>query len=311
VGVAIPISRGFDRTATSIPLVSTNRAPRQTLGASVRIREIADDDAAVILTRGRKRVSDKSTLAAEDLPGPIPDALASIAKISQQIRGLRSELTKVDPASEKGMKAQSEIAQLVAEYSRVVSSDGFKKVLDFLNAANSSLASGTSPDAIYRGARGSVGEVGSAILGLIQRGETATLGALTKNLDDLTKLDLSSVLQNPGVLDTLDSLVKGVSTALSGAGPTTETPITKSEPGLKSVIEAPKLQELTFEGADQLALSLRSYSSKDLIKAAAAGVSLDPANVLVLTAADPRDRDRTEDEEDPETIDTVYRGESV
>ncbi|MCB0351866.1 MAG: hypothetical protein KDD64_00025 [Bdellovibrionales bacterium] len=209
--------------------------------------------------------------------GYLASALKELSRLAKDLKEL--EQKKEEGSPEEGL--DDKILALQSEVSRIKTSDPFQRALEAGRSIEQSLQRGS----VSKRALGSVSSLlGDDYLNLVASGATGAISTIQRKLEDIASSDDPDQLINAG---------KDILKALAGAKAPTKSEEEKEKESEITLIDVPRYSEQQFAAAGALALSLRTYESRDLLQAVAGGYITDPKHLTELILTPPK-----EDEED-------------
>lgn len=270
--------------------------------ANQNIANSAIDDAAKLkLSKATDPSSETDTSLIEnaELPrgsGYINHALGALKKVTGRLNSISSELAEEALDEERRQALQSEQNSLYSEFERITQSDAFKKTLEVSAAIRSSLAYGGVTEGLLSSLRSFRGVLGESYLYLASNGALSNLQQLDRTLARLSGTKAAD-LSNPDLSRSLESDINQALTALNVSGFQTPKAEKAAEAAPAKVILRPKIQELDFGDTGELSISLRGYSSKDIIVAAVSGLGSSPTEMNQIIIKPP-EKDEDDDKKE-------------
>jgi hypothetical protein len=216
--------------------------------------------------------------------GLLRQLLTSIASVTERISQLQSDIVSGKLTQDQQQAYATEVSGLSSEYDRIRTSDSYKQITSITQQVQQSLLGGGSLNGVYSTLPSLRGLLGDDFLSIIRNGDFLRAKTLNDSIGTIGAADSSKFGSEDSVLNDVLAAVHKVFDALNGGASTN----TINNGLVIPVIQAPgdtiQATNLTFAGAGDIAISLRSYSTSDMIKLAAAHVDLDPVSVLMLVA---------------------------
>ncbi|MBX7137978.1 MAG: hypothetical protein K1X83_08345, partial [Oligoflexia bacterium] len=272
------------------------------LGTS-KLNLSVDDDAVITSLKKTSRKDNQALVAQAEKSsdpqssGQVFSLLKRLSEITSQLKDLKKELGTGTLIGDAKKALEDEIKNLSTEFSSITSSDDYKQLLEISQGITGALASGTSTTALAKSLKRYRGLLGDNILGLAQSGDLYRLGQFSGSLNGMATLDLSNVLTDDSVLENASSFLRTALKSLSGAEYQETTAQTESAQAQIKTVEAPEQQDLIFQGAGKIALTLRSYPPEELLKAAMNGLDIEAAGELILTIPKEKDEEKQRKDE--------------
>lgn len=247
---------------------------------------------------------EKEESSAMKVSGYLSSALRRLMTLSKEIDETQQDISD-DQNDPKNSLLQEKLDKLTGEIGEIISSDPFQRAQEAIDAIQGSLQNG----AISRKALSSVSSLlGDQFLDLATSGASASVSLISQRIDELSRISLD----DPESLSSqLFNIGKDVLSKLRHAKPVKVTEYEKQEQSTIPLIEAPELKEVSFQAAGELALSLRAYEAKDLLRAVGGGFLSDPSVLTQLMIEPPRSKrdedDQKENEEEQEDMKTATR----
>ena len=288
------LGSSFSPYLKSTSSLSLGQSQLRTFSLSQRV--IGDTEEDAIRKSIEEKTENTEEIKKEDaspikVGGYLSSALRRLMTLAGEVDDAQKEMTD-DENDPKNSLLQEKLQKLTGEVQEIVSSDPFQKTLEALNAIQSSLQNG----AISRRALSSVSSLlGDQFLDLVTSGASASVSLISQRVDELSRLSLD----DPAALSSqLLNIGKDVLGRLRNAKPPKETESEKQGQGAIPIVEAPELKEVSFQAAGELALSLRAYEPKDLLRAVGGGFVSDPSVLTQLMLEPPKsNRDKNKQEE--------------
>ncbi len=286
----VTANNSFGRAQYSVFAQKSRQGLGRELTIEMNLKGREDDAVKVSLSKNAKEAASAADAALQPKQeGYIVGALKQIAGVSKRISDLKKTLETGALTDAQRQATETEITNLSTEYSSIVGSDQYHELLRIVDAVNQGIQSGQDPRKFYKTLASQRGLLGDDILGLIQHGTSFNLGVISGSLSTLGSADLSNVLNDGSVLGTISSAVNTAWNALSGPDvQTTQTAPVAAEV-IKTLPNEINPQVTSFVGPDDVTLSLRSFSTDDLLTAALNGLDIGPVSVLTLTTKPDKD----------------------
>ncbi len=249
-----------------------------------------DKDLIIELSLNAKKKSEKLATAGDKLTAlsasPLNQALDAIAKIADRIDELQKQYAYSPLASREANSIATELGSLTKEFKRITEGSLFRRP-------------GSDPktpiDSQY------LSENDSFIRRLYGGGDVASISFFEQGMVGLANFDFAEILTDTSIRTRLDGFIKDIRSVLIPEEQKVAISKRSAEVGEITLISSPQAQLQNYGNGGNLSVSLLSYSSGDLIKAAAAHADFDATNVLLLTT-NPSDEDaadkRTEEKSD-------------
>ena len=261
-------------------------APRAGVSLKINITGTADDAALVSLSRpARVRGADPGAApgAVEAAPprrqaGLLQRMLESVAGITSEMRALRAKASQGLFSAEQKSAADAEIARLGAEYDRIVTSDSYRRIVDLTEQAARSMRAGDGCGSLDA----ERALLGDQFLTLVRQGQLFKIDAISRSLSGISAVDGAGLAGDEAQAESVHAAAVSVLEILSGA-PEEQQTLELSAAAVSGAAADPiRTIQMTFAGAEETALALRSYSPQDMLKLAAAHVEMDHLSVLTL-----------------------------
>lgn len=279
-GLSTRIAPRFAQPASSQPVFNTFKGSAVTVSISQEAKLKAAETDAV-------------RAPGQQVKGRLDSVLEGLGNVTSRITEIDGALADETLTADRKKALDEEKGALSDEFTRIVSSQEFSKLKDVLSGIQSSLAAGTSPRDLQRLLGSQASLIGSGVLGLLSYGDTGGLNQVTSILNSFGQV--TSETFNPGnarsmyaQIATAQKLLNGPVKELQGQG--IEKIVTEEQ----SVV-MPEMQEIQFISNDKFALSLKGYTGKGLLTAAASGVDLKKEDISILTLTPPKpEKDKKE-----------------
>lgn len=241
-------------------------------------------------------VKDAKELATdEDQPlkikGFLAGALNELGTLSERLTKLQSRLDSELLNEEQRKGLQGELKQVKDELGRIVDSEPFKKTMEVVGSLTALIQNGSVS---RRSLSSATALLGDDFINLAASGSLASVQTISHGLDRL-----STLAQNDNVADFTKS-IKEESNKLLGllSRAPAKKQVVQEEQKQESIklISPPELTQHSFESAGNLALSLRGYSGKDLLRAVAGGFVDNVESISQLIIEAPKKKDEEDDE---------------
>ncbi len=230
--------------------------------------------------------------------GTLDSILESLARVTTRISSIDSKVAEGSMTEEQKIAYAEEKNALTQEYDRITKSKEFGRITETLSAIQSSLSAGASPQDLQRLLSSSSSLLGSGVLGLVSYGNSGGLSNVSSILSGLA--GATSETLNSGGASYLRDQVLSAQKLLSGPTKAIEVErVSSAEVAAQQVVQ-PELQEMQFVSNDKYALSLKGYSGKGLLAAAASGLDLKESDISVLTLSIPKSDEEIEGEQEVE-----------
>lgn len=260
-----------------------------------------------LLSRRSKKMSDKAEAAKELEKDPnkvgkssLVSMLSELSNVTERMKELSKKLASQALSPEQTQAIRDEISGLQAQYSQAVQSDLYKKITEIAKQVSSNLANGGTTSASLSALKQYRSILGPEFLGIVQRGDLNRLSTLQRSLLDISETNPS--VGDLSALNKISAAIKSAAQALDGMTYQEEEKEITSTEVIPTVTELPSPTEMIFEGPGDIALSLKSFSSDDLFKMAAAHADLDSLNVLTLVIPPKDEEDKRKEEEEKDLI---------
>ncbi len=281
----VPIVQG--RRALTLGSGTDNFA--RTLKQAFVAPTIADDDAVkVTLSEKSGEASDALANSSFRKDGALPSLISALKDLAVKITDLRGKEGTLTPEQEAART--KELGALESQFTQLATGSDVKKLSELTDSVNGLLSSGISTDAIARGLASQQSLLGSNFIDLVRYGALSDIGTVKGFVESLSSVDATGDLSE--FISRAETTERALSTSSSGV----VIKLDRSEE--RSVEEDAPIQQLEtkYGAGGSLAIKVTSYSSRDLIKAAATGAIQDLSLLSQISIEKPA----TEEEEERE-----------
>lgn len=232
--------------------------------------------------------------------GMFGQLLSSIASVTEQLAQLQEKSSSDGLTQEQKNAFADEIKNLSSEYARIVTSDSYKQITSIAEQVRQSLQSGGSNQGLYSSLLSQRDLLGDNFLSIVRNGDALRANSLSDNISKLGSAD-SAALGTDKTLtnDILASIHKAID-ALSGMSNYAGQEQSLAIPVIQRPGDTIQPTQLTFAGAEDISLSLRSYSTSDMLKLASVHADINPVSVLMLVANPLKDGQKHESALNPD-----------
>ena len=282
----VPIVQG--RRALTLGGASDNLA--RSLKQAFVAPTVADDD-AVKVTLSLKSGEANEALANNTLrkDGALPSLISALKDIAERITDLKEKTEILSPEQEAART--KELAALQTQFTDLATGSDVKKLSDLSSSVSGLLSGGISTDAIARGLASQQSLLGSNFIDLVRYGALSDIGEVGSFVDSLSSVDPDGDLSE--FINRANSIERTLSTSSGGISIKVER---DSEEAPEEIVPLEQT-ESKFSAGGSLAITFTSYSSRDLIKAAATGAITDVSLLSQISIERPATKEEKEREE--------------
>jgi len=215
--------------------------------------------------------------------GLLGELLTSLSSVTGQIAKLQDQAAASGLSKDQAEAYANEIKGLTSEYGRIVQSDSFKKITDIAQQAQENLKNGNG-SGFYSALSSERGLLGDNFLSIIQNGDWLKATTLSQSFSKIGSVDTSSLGSDKYLVNDILKTIHTATDTLNSVAASSTSTTTLEIPTIQNPGHAIQASQLTFAGADDIAISLRTYSPQDMIQLAAAHVDINPISVLMLVS---------------------------
>jgi len=279
----------------------------------------AGQEAIELSLRGKKLSRQQEAAAAEEekaagssAASGIRSLLSEISSRSSRIEQLQDARNGVAAGTEQYMQFTTEIATEQQALQSALKSPSIDSIFSILGQVQGAARSGVDPRQLAKALQPQVSPLGSDFIARVGNGDFSSLSLFGGYLSTLQKTAGEGGLDQPGVFDVIRSAVSGALKSLDGPGLAPDALAGVASASEKMTAPLPILEQVSFEAADGLSVSLRGYLGANAVQAAMAHIEYDARDALVLLGnvkeEDEEDKRRKEEKRQRDSDDRLSAG---
>jgi hypothetical protein len=216
--------------------------------------------------------------------GILGQFLASIASVTDRLSQLQDKLSSDGLTNDQKAAYATEIKGLTSEYDRIIQSDSYKQITLITQQVQQSLQNGGSKEGLYSSLSSLSGLLGDNFLSIVRNGDLLKANSLSDSISKIGSVDSSKLGSDKAILNDIITSVHNAANALSGGSLISSATKSSAIPVIQVPGDSITPTQLTFAGAEDISLALRSYSASDMIKLASVHADINPVSVLMLVS---------------------------
>jgi hypothetical protein len=284
------------------PLQQSSTIPRRVF-SGLKITEREQGDVRVALSKRAEqeaRVESIEVKQSQNRPrSGVQQLIDEVQSRTQRIKALQSVRDDVAEGSERSKGITDEIAAEESALRSIFESSTYQRLREVLSNVQQAFAAGTDGASLSRGLSSEASFLGGGFLSKVGFGDSFSASSLALSFDSIVAA-VQSGERGSSFFSTIDNAVQGARKAISGGLFDGSPDVSEASAVTTLVAPAPTIKQVSFAGADELAIGLRGYIGADAVHAALAHIEYDPAQAIVLLAAEPEDEDEKKEKAERE-----------